>query len=155
MAQISFRNNPLLAVLLGTAVTGLGHLYLRRWLRALGWVGVIVATTALFVPESMLSVLSSGTITNPLSLLPVIFVGITSVIDAYLIARLQQMTQKMIETTNVTSKKPTMSDNGTHATCSICGNDVTPSLGFCQWCTAEFDDINGNTPNKSNEHDSN
>ena len=101
MARVSLRKNPLLAAVLGTLATGLGHLYLRRWVRAIGWLSATYAATVLFVPESALSALSSGTIADPFSLLPIVLVSAASVVDAYVLAvrdnRAQERSSSSIE----------------------------------------------------------
>ncbi|WP_122091286.1 zinc ribbon domain-containing protein [Halalkalicoccus subterraneus] len=147
MVQISLRNNPLLAALLATAATGLGHLYLRRWLRALGWFSVISVTTVLFVSDSTLSALSWGTIADPLSVLPLVLVGVASVIDAYIIARVQQMSQQMIDKREALAED-TESETDTEVACPVCREEVDPSLSFCQWCGTKFDDMDDDTLNK-------
>jgi hypothetical protein len=133
MGRVSLRNNPLLAALLGTVVTGLGHLYLRRWLRALGWLGLTVAASVLFVPESTISALSSGTLTDPFAILPIVLISAASALDAYLIAKVRRQPDRF-QTNN------TVGSTGTDESpaCPSCGKPVDPDLGFCHWCTAEF-----------------
>jgi hypothetical protein len=135
MAQASLRNNPLLAALLGTVVTGLGHLYLRRWLRALGWLGVTAVASILFVPESTMSALSSGTLTDPLSILPIVLISAASAFDAYLIAKTTRMQAN--ESRTATAVEAAGADES--PACPACGKPVDPDLGFCHWCTTEFD----------------
>jgi hypothetical protein len=133
MVQASLRNNPLLAALLGTVVTGLGHLYLRRWLRAIGWLGVAVVATVLFVPESTISAVNSGTLTDPLSVLPIILISAASALDAYLIARSKLQTDGDRSTSTDGTTEPDKSP-----ACPACGKPFDPELGFCHWCTTEF-----------------
>jgi hypothetical protein len=134
MAQNSLRNVPLVAALLGVVVTGLGHLYLRRWLRAIGWIGVSVAASTLFVPESTISVFSSETLNGPVSALPIVLISALSVIDAYLIATVRRRT----ENTQADNPVGPAGSNESLA-CPNCRKPVDPDLGFCHWCTAEFD----------------
>jgi len=47
-------------VLLAALGTGFGHLYLRRWTRAVGWVVLAVGTTVLFVPETAVEAFATG-----------------------------------------------------------------------------------------------
>ena len=132
MGRVSLSNNPLLAALLGTVVTGLGHLYLRRWLRALGWLGLTVAASVLFVPESTISALSSGTLTDPFSILPIVLISAASVLDAYLIAKVRRQPDRF--------QANTVGSTGADESpaCPACGKPVDPDLGFCHWCTTEF-----------------
>lgn len=135
MARLSLRGNPFIAAVLGTVVTGLGHLYLRRWLRALGWVGVTIAVSALFVPEAALSALASGTLTNPLAVVPVVLISAASAFDAFRIAA-----GKRANSVEARERTDTETD-GTETTvvCPACGKDVDPELGFCHWCSTEFE----------------
>ncbi|RLM62627.1 zinc ribbon domain-containing protein [Halorubrum sp. Atlit-26R] len=135
MVQASLRNNPLLAALLGTVVTGLGHLYLRRWLRALGWLGITAVASVLFIPEPTISALSSGTLTDPLSILPIVLISAASAFDAYLIAKTMRIQADEIQPANAV--KAAGADES--PACPACGKPVDPDLGFCHWCTTEFD----------------
>ncbi|MGQ4554449.1 DUF7575 domain-containing protein [Halobellus sp. GM3] len=80
---------PWLAALLATLATGLGHVYLRRWKRGLGWFTAAVAVSVLFVPPEATQELFSGG-GNPVALAPALAVGVASVADAYVLARSQQ-----------------------------------------------------------------
>jgi hypothetical protein len=136
---------PWLAAILGVLATGLGHLYLRRLQRALGWVLVAVVTTFLFVStstvETITGVLMSGSelsLTGDmfLDLLPLFAVGMVSALDAYLIAyadnRLQMEQQLGIQR------------------CPECGKPIDPDVSFCQWCATPRDE-QGDTESKSTE----
>lgn len=48
--DISSRKRPWLAAALAFPVTGLGHLYLRRWRRAAGWLLLVGAATVVLTP---------------------------------------------------------------------------------------------------------
>lgn len=134
MARESLRNNPLLAAFLGTVMTGLGHLYLRRWLRALGWLGATVATSALVVPDSAISTIRSGAFPDPFSILPIVLISAASVFDAYLIAKIRRRINR--DHTNG-SVGPTGTDKS--PICPACGKPVDTDLEFCHWCTTYFD----------------
>jgi len=58
------RKRPWLAAFLGAAVAGAGHRYLRRWLRALGWLAVATLTSYLFVPASALDAYQLAIVNN-------------------------------------------------------------------------------------------
>ena len=51
---MSARTNkrPWLAVLLAFVYPGLGHIYLREWLRALVWFFLVVTSSTLLIPEA-------------------------------------------------------------------------------------------------------
>lgn len=133
MARVSLRNNPLLAALLGTIVTGLGHLYLRRWLRAIGWLVVAVVASVLFAPASTSSAINSGTFADFFSILPIVLVSAASILDAYLIAKGRSQADR-VQANNTTG--PTGADDSPD--CPACGKPVDLDLGFCHWCTTEF-----------------
>lgn len=107
---------PWLAAALTVLVTGLGHLYLRQWFRALAWFLLIVLTGTLFVPESVLESPMSAEIEE---VAPVLLVALLAVVDAYLQARRHNAQVAM--------------DNAER--CAYCGRATDPELSFCQWCT--------------------
>ncbi|ELZ42959.1 hypothetical protein C463_10155 [Halorubrum californiense DSM 19288] len=142
MARVSLRKNPLLAAVLGTLATGLGHLYLRRWLRAIGWLSATYAATVLFVPESALSALSTGTLADPFSLLPIVLVSAASVVDAYLVATAERRSDgdRAADAAGATdATDATAADEP--PTCPACGKPVDPDIGFCHWCTTELEAV--------------
>ncbi|MEZ3163129.1 zinc ribbon domain-containing protein [Halorubrum sp. RMP-47] len=139
MARVSLRKNPLLAALLGTLATGLGHLYLRRWVRAIGWLAATYAATVLFVPESALSALRSGTLADPFSLLPIVFVSGASVVDAYLVANAERRRTGTRAADAAGATAATAVDES--PACPACGKPVDPDIGFCHWCTTELEAV--------------
>jgi hypothetical protein len=147
----SLRNNPLLAALLATVATGLGHLYLRRWLRAVGWLGVTVIASALFVPESAFSAIDSVTLSESLSILPIVFISAASALDAFLIAKMETRAEGSKTDDAV---EPTSTD-ATPA-CPVCRKPIDPELQFCHWCTTEFETVDVTEPeqfDKGNSHE--
>jgi hypothetical protein len=150
MVQASLRNNPLVAALLGTVVTGLGHLYLRRWLRAIGWLGAAVVTSVLFVPETAMSAISSVTLTDPLSILPIVLISAASALDAYLIAKMKRQTHDARATNAVGA---TGADES--PACPACGKPFDPELEFCHWCTTEFEAVDVTEVEQLDENHSN
>lgn len=150
MVNISFRNNPLIAAILGIAIIGLGHLYLKRWLRALAWIGITVVASVLFVPESTMAAIASGTLADPVTMLPIVLIGSLSVIDAYLIAKLKRTGPTNSQTTN----DSTADETGTAVVCPACGKDVDPDLEFCHWCTTELKN-NSAEPNQRTKDNTN
>lgn len=80
------RRRPWLAALLALVVSGLGHAYLRRWARALGWYVAVTATVFVFVPESAISGAFAGDPPTVREVAPAAAVVGASVIDAYVVA---------------------------------------------------------------------
>jgi len=129
MGNTTSGRRPVVAALLAVVVTGLGHLYLRRWTRALGWITVGYAAVVLFVPEATLIALTSGGEVAPFTLVPVVLVGLLSAVDAYRIA--------------LFTERPSAGPAGTddRVDCPACGKPVDPELGFCHWCTTDFTEL--------------
>lgn len=125
MGRLMSGKRPWLAALLGTLVTGLGHLYLRRWLRAFGWIVLAFVTADLFVPREVLVALQafvvSGTGSPPalVSLGPLLMVSLLSVVDAYFMAILANRQREFEARTR----------------CPSCGHELDGDLHFCQWCS--------------------
>lgn len=134
------RKRPWLAALLAALATGLGHLYLRRWRRAVGWLAVLLVATVLFVDPVTVDALAAGDSVDPLTVAPILLVGSASVVDAYLLAHAHN---------RVTH--PTSAPGGALAECPNCGREVEANLGFCHWCTTEFDGIDGASPGDSSD----
>jgi len=148
---------PWLAAFLGTLATGLGHFYLRRWKRGLGWFAAAVATSVLFVPpEAARTLLDGGG--DPATLAPVLIVGVASVADAYVLARSRQHRSRVADarraatggeygrddvdgaaagTATSTGEKMT---TDAEETCPHCGKELDPDLDFCPWCTTRLAD---------------
>jgi hypothetical protein len=110
---------PWLAAGLAFAFTGLGHVYLRRWARALGWIGAMAVSTWLFVPLS--GELTFWTVT------PVALVGAFSIVDAYLLAYYRNARSQV--------------EVGER--CLSCYRNLDSELPFCQWCGADASSSSG------------
>lgn len=131
MGRLMSGKRPWLAALLGALVTGLGHLYLRRWLRAFGWIVLATITADLFVPEQALAGLQSfvlqgaGSPPSLVSLAPLLMVSLLSVVDAYFMAVLANRQQAIEAQTR----------------CPSCGREVDEDLHFCQWCSEPLAEV--------------
>ena len=134
MVRITLRNNPIIASLLAWAVPGLGHLYLRRWLRAFGWLLGFYVVATFLVPPAVLDAYATGTLDDPFAVLPLAFVLAASMFDAYRIAK-----RMANEETGETSTRATADPETGLVTCPSCRKESDPELGFCHWCTTEFD----------------
>ena len=148
------RKRPWLAALLGTLATGLGHFYLRRWKRGLGWFVAAVAVSAVFVPPEAARALLEGSGGDFGTLAPLLAVGLASVADAYVLARLRQReahgragsATPSDPSTGETATAAAGSDAGTDPTpessaeCPECGRELDPDLDFCPWCTTRLTD---------------
>jgi hypothetical protein len=126
------RRRALIAGLLAVIYPGLGHLYLRAWLRALAWFGLAILTAALVIPPEVITAYETGGFTalveasRDLSLPPfltILLVRLLNVVDAIRVA--------------LAPKRGAESEES--ASCPECGGAVDPQLDFCHWCTAELD----------------
>ncbi|GAB7091493.1 zinc ribbon domain-containing protein [Halorubrum luteum] len=143
------RRRPWLAVLLALVISGLGHAYLRRWGRALGWYVTITATVVFLVPDSTIDQVFAGT-TPPLGeIAPALIVVVASVIDAYVLAvrnnRKYERQQAAYDSAGPASTGPNSVESASGespsgeslqpADCPHCGREIDPDLDFCHWCT--------------------
>ena len=121
----STHKRPWLAAALTIVVPGLGHVYLRSWLRALLWFWMVVLSVVLFVPEELIqgadSLDSAVALSSelPFEAQLALFVVIAfSAGDAYWQA-------------NRTKQR----DQGRR--CPYCGHEIDEALelDFCHWCT--------------------
>ena len=130
------RKRPWLAALLALAVTGLGHVYLRRWGRALGWFAATFAAVVLLVPPEVVDAISTGAaIEDPAAAFPPAFVVVASAVDAYLLAR---RTNSEAGGERVAAADADAPDGEATLACPNCGKDLDAELDFCPWCTTEL-----------------
>ena len=115
---------PWLAAILSTLAAGLGHVYLRRWRRALGWMLLVFAATYIVGPETVAAYQAGGA--SLWDIAPILSTTAGAALDAYVIARLENV------------KRRTQRDRTDWETCPNCRKDVDPSLDFCQWCAADI-----------------
>ena len=120
------RKRPWLAVVLALIYPGLGHIYLREWLRALVWFFLVVTGSTLLIPTgavpetiSLEAFAAAAEAIPPENGLALISITVFSMADAYWVAK-RRNTVTMVEERN---------------TCPNCGKDLDPDLEFCHWCT--------------------
>ncbi len=127
------RKRPWLAVLLAIIYPGLGHVYLRKWGRALLWFVVIIASTSFLIPDGAipesvsLDALTTAAEAMPLEVsLALLILSLLSVLDAYWLAN----------RANEMARSPVADRDGTGtADCPNCGKELDEDLDFCPWCT--------------------
>jgi len=140
MSQSNSQKRPWLAAVLGVVATGFGHLYLRRWRRGLAWVGVLFGVTVLFVEPAAVETIANWDAADPLAVAPVFIVGSLSVVDAYLLAHVQNAVAQV-------SIAP--DEQRTH--CPNCRRELDLDLAFCHWCTTDITDLDTARPNERNQ----
>ncbi|WP_254543379.1 zinc ribbon domain-containing protein [Halomarina pelagica] len=154
------KRRPWFAVALAFVYPGLGHVYLREWLRALLWFLLTVATAVLVVPASALDGGSLDAVLRaqrnlPISaLLAILAVTAFSMFDAYRLAahgRAAERSRRSGRPGSTPSVASTSSgasaDVGGNASgdasadtrCPNCRRTVEAGFDFCPWCAAEFD----------------
>ncbi|MFC3956799.1 zinc ribbon domain-containing protein [Halovivax cerinus] len=131
MEHQSTRKRPWLAAALAVLVTGLGHLYLRRWMRALGWLLVMLLAGSFVEPDAV-QALWRGESVDAIELAPALVVAVLSTVDAYVLA----MVHNRRGTADTTLGGEESTDE---PSCPHCGKAVDPELDFCQWCTEPLD----------------
>ncbi|MFY4813040.1 DUF6677 family protein [Haloarcula argentinensis] len=128
------RKRPLLAVVLAFIFPGLGHFYLRKWVRGLLWLGLLFMLSVVFVatgaidPVTQLSLdaISSSYESRP-TVVTIGSVVITTlnVVDAYWVAVNENQTQEV--------------EAGTM--CPNCGKELDEDIDFCHWCTTQLEPV--------------
>lgn len=135
-----------LAAILGFLYPGLGHVYLRKWVRALSWFVLALATAALVVPESAFDAFQAEGLDGLMAAsenfglevtLTLLTIRVLNVVDAYVVAVRQA----------AASAAEQVSESGVDgaaaapesAECPECGKDLDEELDFCPWCTTRLD----------------
>jgi hypothetical protein len=124
MARGSRGRRPVVAACLSLLVVGLGHAYLRRWWRGLGWAALTVGTASVWLQRGTLTAATTGETLDPLALVPVLAVGGMAAADAYVLARADGSISVDV--------------GDTIEKCPHCGKVVDPDLDFCHWCTSDL-----------------
>jgi len=128
------RKRPWLAALLAFIYPGLGHVYLREWLRAVLWFGLVFSTTTLLVEDSVMAPLSDGVSVEALvavsanipieATLALFAITAFSMADAFYMATRGNVQTEVVEGTK----------------CPHCGKELEDDLEFCHWCTTKLDE---------------
>ncbi len=125
--------------MLGLVYPGLGHVYLRRWLRALAWFVLAAATAALVVPPSAFEAFDANGVEGLLEAsesfglevtLSLLAVRALNVADAYLVAVRDAAAKAAAEA---------MAGEAAAENCPNCGGELDAELDFCPWCTMRFE----------------
>lgn len=127
------RKRPWLAAVLAFVYPGLGHVYLREWLRAVLWFGLVVSTSTLLVDQTATAPLQSGfSLDNLIAVsanIPVeatvalLAITLLSMADAFWMATRENESAAVVEGAN----------------CPNCGKELDEDIEFCHWCTTELD----------------
>ncbi|MEA5387690.1 zinc ribbon domain-containing protein [Haloarculaceae archaeon H-GB11] len=111
---------------------GLGHVYLREWLRALLWFGLVITSSTLVIPDTVvpeqpsLDAIVTASQQLPTGAIALLFaLTVLSMVDAYWVA----------------SRNAHRHDVQNAANCPFCGKELDDDLEFCHWCTSRLDDV--------------
>jgi uncharacterized paraquat-inducible protein A len=122
---------PWIAVLLAILYPGLGHLYLREWIRGIMWFGLVVSSVMLLLPADAfpetvsVDAYLSAAAAIPLHVsLAIVALSALSVADAYWLAR--------------RAATPAAVADGETRSCPNCGKELDEDLDFCHWCTTRL-----------------
>lgn len=124
---------PWLAAVLALITPGLGHLYLREWVRAFLWFGLILSTAMVLIPESvfqaeltMQGLLQASQNVPTRANLAIAGVTALSMADAYWMA--------------TKGNKARAVEQG--RSCPHCGKELeNMELEFCHWCTEPIEPV--------------
>jgi len=116
---------PWLGALLSFFLPGIGHVYLREWLRAAMWFALAVSAVLLFVPmpDAVMASAEAG--------------GMESAWTAAMEATSDLSLEAMVPVlaVRIFSRSVGSDDGNGGAECPSCGRTVDDDLDFCQWCT--------------------
>ena len=115
-------------------IPGLGHVYLRLWIRALLWLVLYVTTTTLLLPDgatpeglSVDALLAAGQAISVEVAVLVFGILFICLVDAYMM-------------TNHVNRRVRQTSGNMPESCPHCGKELDSDLTFCHWCTTELDD---------------
>ena len=127
------RKRPWIAVLLALVYPGLGHLYLREWIRGIMWFGLIVSSVMLLLPDDAFpETLSVDAYVAAAAAIPlhvslaIVVLSVLSVADAYYLAR------------RSAAPASTQTPGDGTRNCPNCGKELDADLDFCHWCTTRI-----------------
>ena len=140
---------PWLAAVLAVVYPGLGHVYLRKWFRALAWFLLTFATVSVFLPQSAIpesggfsldAVLAASESLPLEASLALLVLTILNIADAYYLARQRSAgadTAGGDATGPIGSAIGVGGDENDESSgrCPHCGRETDTELDFCQWCS--------------------
>lgn len=119
-----------IAIGLSVLYPGLGHVYLREWIRAIAWFAIAIFAAMLVMPVELIE----ATETEGLSVLLRTSEFLTfEAITALLAIRMLNAIDAAI-----LALKPTEPEPPTNS-CPNCGGELDDDIDFCPWCTLQLD----------------
>ena len=126
------RRRALVAGVFAVVYPGLGHLYLREWLRALSWFGLALLTAALVMPADVVAAYEVGGMAG-------LFAASQDLPIASVAALLLVRLLNVVDAVRIALVPRRRAEDPDAATCPECGGAVDPDLDFCHWCTARLE----------------
>jgi hypothetical protein len=127
------RKRPWLAALLALQ-PGLGHAYLRSWIRAVLWFGLWGVTVMVVVPAP------SAPATEPVAFLQGLATGMRGLEFEATLALVSVTAFSVLDAYWLGARDAVRGEQfADEVSCPACGRETDPELGFCQWCTTEFE----------------
>lgn len=124
-----------MAALLSFVQPGLGHLYLREWLRAVAWGGLWFGTLAIVVD-------TAGGEFGPAELLAAV-VGFFAAVDGLpfeaMVGLFAVTAFATFDAFWIAARNNRRLATDAHR-CPHCDGELDPTLEFCHWCTTRLDD---------------
>jgi len=112
-----------IAVCLAFLFPGLGHIYLRQWVRALLWAALWIVASALLMPEPA----TSGTALERV----MATVERLSTPEQFVLLSLTLF--NMIDAYVISVQQARYDPDAVH--CPHCGGEIDEDIDFCHWCT--------------------
>ncbi|MFB6229465.1 MAG: zinc ribbon domain-containing protein [Halobacteriales archaeon] len=132
------RRRAAIAAFLALFAPGLGHVYLRAWIRAIAWFLLATVTVSFVLPESAFAGIGSGGIGGMIE-------TITSLPSRVYLTSLTVRVASGLDAGLIALRAPT-ADTTADATeaeasggCPQCGKDLDDELDFCPWCTTHLE----------------
>ena len=132
MTETSSTKRPWVAIVLSVVFPGLGHVYLREWIRTGLWLALLFATAWMVIPPDIIPqetsaeaiMQASRNIPDEASLL-ILGLRVLNVVDAYVLARQRNRTADAVESGRQ---------------CPECGHELDDDdITFCPWCATEIE----------------
>ena len=126
---------PLVAALLSFLQPGLGHLYLREWLRAVLWAGLWVGSLVVVADSAGLDLADPAAVAAAVGFVP----GAGTLPVEVVLAVLSVTAFATLDAYWLTARNNHRLRNRADR-CKQCGKQLNPTLEFCHWCTAPRDE---------------
>ena len=130
------RKRAAIAGVLSVVYPGLGHLYLREWLRAFAWLGVALLTAMLVMPESAVTAFEEGGFSAFMAASAEVPTG--AFLALFMIRALNVLDAVWLGLRPKPTATP-LPHRPETPTCPHCGKELDADLDFCPWCTNPID----------------